>query len=127
VVEETPMNLRPPSSSSGDAPERREDAVDPDPEPLHFGAEGVSRPILVSGSEPEALGLEGHLSSSVIVVRGVVRKDGSFQDLEFLKSPGGRIEEAVREGLGSWRFEPAEKDGLAVDVWYTVTINIHPQ
>lgn len=62
-----------------------------------------------------------------VIVRGIVRRDGTIDDLEILKDlPHGLGEEAKR-AVSRWRFRPATYRGEPIDVYYTVTVNFRLQ
>lgn len=62
-----------------------------------------------------------------VIVRGIVRRDGTIDDLEILKDlPQGLGQEAKR-AVSRWRFRPATYRGETIDVYYTVTVNFKLQ
>jgi TonB family protein len=52
----------------------------------------------------------------IVRLSAVIRKDGSIEDVELLKHLDDRLDRSAEEALGKWRFEPAQRDGTAVDV-----------
>jgi TonB family protein len=58
-----------------------------------------------------------------VVVRGVVRKDGTIDDVEVIKDLPYGLGDAAREAVSRWRFRPATYNGQPIDVYYTVTVN----
>lgn len=46
----------------------------------------------------------------------VVRKDGHVERIEVLKHLDDRLDRSAEEALGKWVFEPAQRDGEAVDI-----------
>jgi TonB family protein len=46
----------------------------------------------------------------------VIRKDGSVDTVEVLRSLDERLDRSAREALTQWKFEPARRDGRAIDV-----------
>jgi protein TonB len=63
-------------------------------------------------------GVEG-----VVKVRVHIDADGHVLEVELLESSGSRgLDEAALEAVEGWTFEPALKDGTAVDAWATTDI-----
>ena len=58
-----------------------------------------------------------------VIIRAVVRKDGSPDQVEILRDVGGGLGEAAREAVEQWQFIPATYRGDPIDVYYTVTVN----
>ena len=57
------------------------------------------------------------------MIRGVVRKDGSIDNVEIIKDLPFGLGEAAKEAVEQWRFRPATYRGEPIDVYYTVTVN----
>lgn len=60
-----------------------------------------------------------------VVLRGIVRRDGSIDTVEVIREPGGHLGEAARRAVRQWRFRPATFHGEPIDVYYTVTVNFN--
>lgn len=61
-----------------------------------------------------------------VVLRGIVRRDGSIDNVEVIREPGrGMLGEAARRAVLEWRFKPATFRGEPIDVYYTVTVNFN--
>jgi TonB family protein len=58
-----------------------------------------------------------------VVVRGIVRRDGTIDDVEVIKDLPYGLGEAARKAVSQWRFRPASYRGEPIDVYYTVTVN----
>ncbi len=94
--------------------------------------EGVTAPVLVAGSgvapeyPPAAFDarIEGIVTSAALVLT-----DGSVGLVEPLDSsrPNLGFEKAVEAAVRQWRFEPAQKDGQAVDAFAVVTFQFRRQ
>ncbi len=67
-------------------------------------------------------GVEG-----AVVIRGIVRRDGTIDDVEVIKNLPYGLGEAAREAVSQWRFRPATFHGDPIDVYYTVTVNFRLQ
>jgi len=65
--------------------------------------------------------------SGRVVIRGIVRKDGTIDNVEVLKDLSFGLGEAAREAVQRWRFRPATYRGEPIDVYYTVTVNFRLQ
>lgn len=58
-----------------------------------------------------------------VVVRGIVRKDGRFDDAEILRDLPLGLGDAALQAVRQWRFQPATFRGRPIDLYYTVTVN----
>jgi len=93
---------------------------------------GVYSAVPSGGTQPEevarviprypALARASNVGGSV-VIRGVVRKDGSIDNVEIIKDLPYGLGEAAKEAVEQWRFRPATYRGEPIDVYYTVTVN----
>ena len=93
---------------------------------------GIYSAVPMGGTQPEEiervlphypplarkLGVQG-----AVVVRGVVRKDGTIDDVEVIKELPYGLGEAARRAVSQWHFRPATYRGEPIDVYYTVTVN----
>jgi len=93
---------------------------------------GVYAAVPPGGTQPEeidrviprypagarAMGIGGS-----VVIRGVVRKDGTIDNVEVIKDLPYGLGEAARDAVQQWRFRPATYQGEPIDVYYTVTVN----
>ena len=62
-----------------------------------------------------------------VVVRGIVRRDGTIDDVEVIRDLPYGLGEAAREAVRQWHFRPATYRGEPIDVYYTVTVNFRLQ
>lgn len=105
------------------------------PEPTPAPAErttGVYSAVPAGGTQPEELdraiprysvaarraGIQGP-----VVIRGIVRSDGTIDNLEVIKDLPYGLGDAAREAVNRWKFRPATYKGEPIDVYYTVTVN----
>ena len=58
-----------------------------------------------------------------VVVRGIVRRDGTIDNVEVLKDLPYGLGDEARRAVMRWRFRPATFQGEPIDVYYTVTVN----
>lgn len=61
--------------------------------------------------------------AGAVVVRGIVRRDGTIDNVEIIKDLPYGLGEAAREAVQQWHFRPASYRGEPIDVYYTVTVN----
>ena len=61
--------------------------------------------------------------AGAVVIRGIVRRDGSIDDVEVIKDLPHGLGDAARDAVRRWRFRPATFHGDPIDVYYTVTVN----
>jgi protein TonB len=67
-------------------------------------------------------GIEGR-----VVVSALIGTNGRVQDFRILEaSPPGVFEEAVRNAVPNWTFEPAQYNGEPVETWATIPIPFSP-
>jgi len=64
-------------------------------------------------------GIEGY-----VAVKVLVGKDGAVRQVNILKSkPKGVFDQAVRQAVPNWRFQPGEVGGEPVTAWVTTTLH----
>ncbi len=103
---------------------------DPEPPPvtgpLIPGIGGVSEPERTSMVEPDypELARRARIEGKVIL-RAIIRKDGSVSDIEVLKEPAANLgfAAAAKNAVKQWRYRPATQNGRPVDVYFTVVVN----
>lgn len=62
----------------------------------------------------------------VVLLRGVVRKNGRVDSLSVVRGLGYGLEEnAIREIASKWKFRPGMRNGQAVDVWATIEVTFN--
>jgi TonB family protein len=61
------------------------------------------------------------------VVRGIVRRDGTIDNVEVIQDLPYGLGEEARRAVNRWRFRPATYRGEPIDVYYTVTVNFRLQ
>lgn len=93
---------------------------------------GIYSAVPAGGTQPEeiarviprypSLARQANVGGPV-VIRGVVRKDGTIDDVEIIKDLPYGLGEAAKEAVERWRFRPATYRGEPIDVYYTVTVN----
>ncbi len=85
---------------------------------------GGTPPVLERRSRPvypapaKRAGVEGQ-----VLIRAVVRSNGSVDRAEILKDQPFGLGEAARQAVQNWRFRPATYQGRPIDVYYTVSFD----
>ena len=93
---------------------------------------GVYSAVPAGGTQPEELDrvmprypliARQKNTGGAVVIRGVVRKDGTIDNVEIIKDLPYGLGESAKEAVERWRFRPATYRGEPIDVYYTVTVN----
>ncbi|MEA2489676.1 MAG: hypothetical protein QOH21_1468 [Acidobacteriota bacterium] len=107
----------------------------PEPVPVERST-GVYSAVPSGGTQPDELdrvvprypaiarraGIQGP-----VVVRGIVRRDGTIDNVEVIRDLPYGLGDAARQAVSRWRFRPATYRGEPIDVYYTVTVNFKLQ
>jgi TonB family protein len=104
----------------------------PPPAPAATDRTGVYAAVPPGGTQPEEIdrvvprypimARRANVAGSV-VVRGIVRRDGTIDNVEIIKDLPFGLGDAARDAVQQWRFRPASYRGEPIDVYYTVTVN----
>jgi TonB family protein len=104
----------------------------PAPQPEAPASQGVYSAVPPGGTQPEEIdrvvprypmmARRANIAGAV-VVRGIVRRDGTIDNVEIIKDLPYGLGEAARDAVERWRFRPATFRGDPIDVYYTVTVN----
>jgi TonB family protein len=119
------------------APTESQPPAEPPPQ-VHVAEDnaGVYSAVPAGGTQPEETdrvvprypmmarrsGIQGP-----VVVRGIVRRDGTIDNVEVIKDLPYGLGEAARDAVSQWHFSPATYRGDPIDVYYTVTVNFKLQ
>ncbi len=139
ATDTTGTAVLPPVAGAGvaDAPPLAVPEPEPATEPAPVErATGVYSAVPSGGTQPEELdrvmpryppnarraGVGG-----AVVVRGIVRRDGTIDNVEIIKDLEYGLGEEARRAVSRWRFRPATHRGEPIDVYYTVTVNFRLQ
>lgn len=57
-----------------------------------------------------------------VLLDAIVRRDGSVGDVQVVRSLGAGLDERAREAVLQWRFAPAQRRGVAVDVQVQISV-----
>jgi TonB family protein len=133
----------PPTDTAGTAPPVADTAMEapaiPEPEPQPEPVErttGVYSAVPPGGTQPEELdraiprypiGARRANVQGPVVIRGIVRRDGTIDNLEIIKDLPYGLGDEARRAVSRWRFRPATYRGEPIDVYYTVTVNFRLQ
>jgi TonB family protein len=104
--------------------------------PASADRSGVYAAVPAGGTQPEEIdrviprypaiarraGIQGP-----VVVRGIVRRDGTIDNVEVIKDLPYGLGDAAADAVRRWRFRPAAYRGEPIDVYYTVTVNFRLQ
>jgi TonB family protein len=132
-TETSPPPTETTASAEPPRPVEEPQATPPQPDialPANRG--GVYAAVPPGGTQPEevdrviprypAIARRAGVQGSV-VVRGIVRRDGTIDEVEVIKDLPYGLGDAAREAVERWRFRPATLRGDPIDVYYTVTVN----
>lgn len=93
------------------------------------GTDGVTMPKLIASAKVKPVypkRARDERTEGRVILQAVIEASGRVGDIEVLKTePPGYEEFAVSavEAVGQWRYEPARRDGVPVDVVFTIRIN----
>jgi len=100
--------------------------------PVEAPSSGVFAAVPPGGTQPEEIdrviprypaGARAAGAAGSVVIRGIVRKDGTIDEVEIIKDLPYGLGDAARDAVRRWRFRPATFRGEPIDVYYTVTVN----
>lgn len=134
---QTDTAVAPPETASAEPPP----AFEPEPpvrepEPPPERSTGVYSAVPPGGTQPEEIdrvvpryppAARRANVQGAVVVRGIVRRDGTIDNLEVIKDLPYGLGDEARRAVSRWRFRPATLRGEPIDVYYTVTVNFRLQ
>ena len=100
--------------------------------PPEAPAGGVYAAVPPGGTQPEEIdrviprypaAARAAGTAGAVVLRGIVRKDGTIDDVEIIKDQPDGLGDAALDAVRRWRFRPATFRGEPIDVYYTITVN----
>ncbi|HUP61556.1 MAG TPA: TonB family protein [Thermoanaerobaculia bacterium] len=138
---EVQTTMSPEETGTSAPPEVADTAVEPPPIPIPEPERleppgGVYTAVPPGGTQPDELDrvLPRYPAAArrasiqgAVVVRGIVRRDGTIDNVEIIKDLPNGLGEAARHAVSRWRFRPATYRGEPIDVYYTVTVNFRLQ
>lgn len=134
TMTDTTATMPPVADTSLETPPIPEPVPEPTPEPVDTGR--VYAAVPPGGSQPEELdrvmpryppAARRANVQGPVVVRGIVRRDGTIDNVEVIKDLPYGLGEEARRAVSRWRFRPASFRGEPIDVYYTVTVNFRLQ
>ena len=84
----------------------------------------LERPQIIERVEPDRSKFPNVRARGVCILEAFVTAGGRVGDVRVVKSVHPDVDTAAVEALRQWTFRPATRQGKAVAVYYTVTINI---
>jgi TonB family protein len=93
------------------------------PRPADAGLSGPVPLRKVDPKYPPELKHEG--VEGEVVLYAVIRKDGSVDSIQLVKGLDPQLDENAMEALARWKFQPAERNGLPVELVAVVHIPFH--
>jgi TonB family protein len=131
AASDTATTMPPAAETAAEAAPPVEAQPIPEPAPSE-PASGVYSAVPPGGTQPQeidrviprypAAARRANVQGSV-VVRGIVRRDGTIDNVEVIQDLPQGLGEEARRAVSRWRFRPATYRGEAIDVYYTVTVN----
>lgn len=139
MTEPEPASTAPPSSTAVQPPLPTETALQEPPEPITppvapvlTDRAGVYAAVPPGGTQPEEIervipryppAARYARAAGTVVIRGIVRRDGTIDNVEIIKDLPHGLGDAARDAVSRWRFRPATYRGEPIDVYYTVNVN----
>ena len=97
-----------------------------DREILRAGTNGVTNPRLIMKTRISPKLPRKLKGSGQVILQGIVEANGtvSYIFVVHCNRPGLGIEKSAMRAVRNWRYEPAEKDGKPVAVYFTIIVNL---
>jgi TonB family protein len=87
----------------------------------------LSSPVAMRKVDPAyPLELMRQNVAGTVILYGIIRADGTVSDVRVLRSVDDRLDHFASEAIAKWQFQPATKNGTAVDVEATFWIPFRP-
>lgn len=95
--------------------------------PSEAPADDLSSPTAMRKVDPAyPLELMKQNVAGTVILYGVIRTDGTVHDVRVLRSVDERLDQFASEAITKWQFQPATKNGTAVDIEATFSIPFRP-
>jgi TonB family protein len=87
---------------------------------------GVTAPTILYRVEPE-YSEEARRAryQGTVVLETIIRRDGRVDVVQLVRSVGFGLDQNAIQALKEWRFRPATKDGVPVDVTLNIEVSFH--
>lgn len=90
-------------------------------------AKDLSSPVAMRKVDPAyPLELMRQNVAGTVILYGIIRADGTVSDVRVLRSVDDRLDHFASEAISKWQFQPATRNGTAVDVEATFWIPFRP-
>jgi TonB family protein len=90
-------------------------------------ANDLSSPVATRKVDPAyPLELMRQNVAGTVILYGIIRTDGTVSDVRVLRSVDDRLDRFASEAVSKWQFQPATRNGAAVDVEATFWIPFRP-
>lgn len=135
-ITDTATTIPPLASTATEAPPPFVPEPTPAPAPEPVETARVYSAVPPGGTQPEELdrvipryppAARRANAAGAVVVRGIVRRDGTIDNVEVIRDQPYGLGEEARRAVSRWRFRPATFRGEPIDVYYTVTVNFRLQ
>jgi TonB family protein len=107
-------------------------ALKPDSDSLHPTSDNspagdLSSPVATRKVDPAyPLELMRQNVAGTVILYGIIRADGTVRDVRVLRSVDDRLDRFASDAISKWQFQPATRNGTAVDVEATFWIPFRP-
>ncbi len=93
---------------------------------LKAGIDGVTNPWLITKTRVTPKLPRKLKGSGQVILSVLIEADGTVSEISVIRCnrPGLGIEESAIAAVREWRYEPAEKDGEPVAVYFTVVVEL---
>ena len=93
----------------------------------HLTLKGVTAPTVIPETKVSPAYSEAALKKGgSVTISCLVCKDGSVEMIQVMHSPTPEAAQAAAQALLKWKFNPAQKDGQAVAVTYSLKMRVKP-
>jgi protein TonB len=85
--------------------------------PLYKRREPLAAPVPVAKADPKYPPelIKGHVHGEVVLY-AIIRKDGSVDSIQVVRSLDPQLDRNAMDALGEWKFRPATRAGVPVDL-----------
>jgi TonB family protein len=86
----------------------------------------VKAPVLVKKVAPVFPRSDREYTIGVLILEGIVGRDGRVRDVRILKGPANSYARAAIKAIRQWEYRPATLKGKPVDVYLVISVNHVP-
>lgn len=84
----------------------------------------MTAPVVVTRAMPDFSKLGRLRGAGSPIYEAVITATGDVETVRSIRSTSPELDAIVLPAIEQWKFEPAMRDGVAVPVYFTVTIHI---